>query len=165
MEYTIVNQFSLTYELVGTGWARATLTLDGADTVVTASYISDALGDLIDATSVALRLRPLSSGLDKPCLRRELCESGVAERVEGLLGGDRAATAGAHLLDDVDDNVGVVAEVVVRMSAYGRSGVSDREPGLVGGDDHVSVRSGCCGTVFVVFRVWSGAGGEEVFVG
>ena len=47
-----MNQFSLTYELVGTGWARATLTLDGADTVVTASYISDALRDLIDATSV-----------------------------------------------------------------------------------------------------------------
>ena len=52
LEYAIVNQFSLTYELVGTGWARATLTVDGADTIVTASYISDALRDLIDATSV-----------------------------------------------------------------------------------------------------------------
>lgn len=46
-----MKTFSFRYELVGTGWARATLTEAGVETVVTASYLSDALRDLLEATA------------------------------------------------------------------------------------------------------------------
>ena len=39
----------LRYELVGTGWARCTVAVDGAHAELTASYLSDALDDLCRA--------------------------------------------------------------------------------------------------------------------
>jgi hypothetical protein len=46
-----MKSFGLRYELVRTGWARATLTEAGVETVVTASHLSDALRGLLEATA------------------------------------------------------------------------------------------------------------------
>ena len=48
----------LSYDLVGTGWARCTICVDDASATVTASYLSDALDDLASAISATLRGHP-----------------------------------------------------------------------------------------------------------
>jgi hypothetical protein len=45
-------QFS--FQLVGVGWARAEVNGDSGDATLTASYLGDALGDLLDAVGTLL---------------------------------------------------------------------------------------------------------------
>ena len=44
-----MGAIELSYRLVGTGWSEASLTLGDREVRLTASYISDALGDLLEA--------------------------------------------------------------------------------------------------------------------
>jgi hypothetical protein len=48
----------ISYELVGTGWAKCTIRVEGACATVTASYLSDALDDLASAVCATLRGHP-----------------------------------------------------------------------------------------------------------
>jgi hypothetical protein len=47
--------FDLSYNLVGTGWAKCAVHVDGSPVTVTASYLSHALDDLASAVAAALR--------------------------------------------------------------------------------------------------------------
>lgn len=54
------------YRLTGTGWARCEVSDGTASSVITASYLSDALGDLVlAATSVVAGFRRVSFGFDE----------------------------------------------------------------------------------------------------
>lgn len=48
----------LSYDLVGAGWAKCTISVDDATATVTASYLSNALDDLASAISATLRGHP-----------------------------------------------------------------------------------------------------------
>jgi hypothetical protein len=50
--------FEFDYRLVGTGWAKAHIADDNGEVFVTASYLSDALGGLIDAVASVLEGAP-----------------------------------------------------------------------------------------------------------
>jgi hypothetical protein len=58
----------ISYNLTGTGWAECTLRVDDASVTVTASYLSDALGDLASAATAFLRghPRPTASFTEEP---------------------------------------------------------------------------------------------------
>src|SRR5262245_5924463 len=58
----------ISYQLVGLGWSECTVQVDDAKVTVTASYLSDALADLVSAVSAALRghPRPTASVEEEP---------------------------------------------------------------------------------------------------
>ena len=45
----------ISYDIVGSGWAKCTIRVDEACATVTASYLSDALDDLASALAASLR--------------------------------------------------------------------------------------------------------------
>jgi hypothetical protein len=59
---------AFSYQLQGHGWAECRLEIDDQHATLTASYLSDALGDLASATTAALRghPRPTASFAEEP---------------------------------------------------------------------------------------------------
>ena len=58
--------FTITYQLVGTGWSVCRLNAGALETEISASYLSDALGNLIlSALAVASGFRSVSFGFDQ----------------------------------------------------------------------------------------------------
>ena len=61
-----VMSLSITYRLVGTGWAKCVLSDDNAECEITASYLSDALGNLVLAALASLSgFKAVSFGFDE----------------------------------------------------------------------------------------------------
>jgi len=58
----------ISYQLVGTGWSECTVRVNGAHATVSASYLSNALEDLVTAVTAALRghPRPTASFAEEP---------------------------------------------------------------------------------------------------
>jgi hypothetical protein len=60
------NQLSIAYRLAGAGWADCTLESDGTSAKVSASYLSNALGNLVlSAVAVASGFRITEFGFDE----------------------------------------------------------------------------------------------------
>ena len=58
--------FKITYELLGTGWSVCRLKAGALETEISASYLSDALGNLVlSALAVASGFRSMSFGFDQ----------------------------------------------------------------------------------------------------
>jgi hypothetical protein len=56
----------ITYELVGTGWSRCTIRADGNEVELTASYLSNALGQLVlSAIAIITGFRQTSFSFDE----------------------------------------------------------------------------------------------------
>lgn len=97
------------YRLQGHGWAECTLHIEDQRATVTASYLSDALGDLASATTAALRghPRPTASFAEEPGEYRWILEPLADGRLRvrvlefSSLPSDRPDEEGSVLLDTV----------------------------------------------------------------
>jgi hypothetical protein len=62
----MITPLTITYELVGTGWSVCRLNAGALEAEISASYLSDALGNLIlSAVAVASGFRSVSFGFDQ----------------------------------------------------------------------------------------------------
>lgn len=129
---------TFTYELTGTGWADCEFQVNGHTVTLTASYLTDALEDLVSAV-VALMLghpRAVATFTEEPGQYRWILEAQPGDTVrirvlEYLSGwGDVPDERGRVMLDDVspvaDLGAAVLGGADAVLARYGAQGYHER---------------------------------------